>query len=59
MLLWICGFSVCGGDGRGYGAGEGSKGYREMIEGKLTASTDCLGLRMALRMCHLFTAEKE
>jgi len=33
------------------------KEYREMIEGKLTASTNCLDLRVALRMCHIFAAE--
>lgn len=34
------------------------KEYGEMMEGKLTASTDCLDLGMALWMCHFF-AEKE
>jgi hypothetical protein len=33
--------------------------YREMIEGNLTASTNCLDLRMALRMYHFFAAAQE
>jgi hypothetical protein len=32
--------------------------YQEMMNGKLTASTDCLDLGMALWMCHFFSGEE-
>jgi hypothetical protein len=33
--------------------------YKELMEGKLTASSDCLDLGMALWMCHFFKEDEE